>query len=95
VIYTGTFSKVLFPSLRLSYVVVPDALLDQFIELKYLSDDHLPLLDQATLALFLESGAFYSHIRRCRREYAARHKVFLELFARTDLPLTFEHTMAG
>jgi len=94
-IYTGTFSKVLFPSLRLGYVVVPDALLDQFIELKHLSDDHLPLVDQATLALFLESGAFYSHIRRCRREYAARHALFLDLFARSDLPLTFEHSDGG
>lgn len=94
-IYTGTFSKLLFPSLRLGYVVVPDALLDQFIELKHLSDDHLPLLDQATLALFLESGAFYSHIRRCRREYAERHALFLDLFARADLPLTFEPTDGG
>ena len=94
-IYTGTFSKVLFPSLRLGYVVVPDALLDSFIELKHLSDDHLPLLDQATLALFLESGAFYSHIRRCRREYAARHALFLRLFARANLPLTFEPTDGG
>ena len=94
-IYTGTFSKVLFPSLRLGYVVMPDAELDRFIELKHLNDDHLPLLDQATLALFLESGAFYSHIRRCRREYAARHTLFLDLFARTDLPLTFEHTDGG
>jgi GntR family transcriptional regulator/MocR family aminotransferase len=95
VIYTGTFSKVLFPSLRLGYVVVPDALLDRFIELKHLNDDHLPLLDQATLALFLESGAFYSHIRRCRREYSARHALFLDLFARSDLPLTFEHSDGG
>lgn len=94
-IYTGTFSKVLFPSLRLGYVVVPNSLLDRFIELKHLSDDHLPLLDQATLAIFLESGAFYSHIRRCRREYAARHALFLDLFTRADLPLTFEHTDGG
>jgi GntR family transcriptional regulator / MocR family aminotransferase len=95
VIYTGTFSKVLFPSLRLGYVVVPHPLLDQFIELKHLSDDHLPLVDQATLALFLESGAFYSHIKRCRREYAARQTVFLDGFARTDLPFTFANTDGG
>ena len=95
VIYTGTFSKVLFPSLRLGYVVVPDALLDRFIELKHLSDDHLPLIDQATLALFLESGAFYSHIRRCRREYSARHGVFVDQFARTDLPITLDQSDGG
>ena len=94
-IYTGTFSKLLFPSLRLGYVVVPDELLEPFVELKHLSDDHLPLIDQATLALFLESGAFYSHIRRCRREYAERNALFLDLFARTDLPLTFQRTAGG
>jgi len=95
VIYTGTFSKILFPSLRLGYVVVPEALVDRFIELKHLVDDHLPLIDQATLALFLESGAFYSHIRRCRREYASRQAAFLDLFARSDLPLTFDETDGG
>jgi GntR family transcriptional regulator / MocR family aminotransferase len=94
-IYTGTFSKLLYPSLRLGYVVIPDSLLEPFIELKHLSDDHLPLVDQATLALFLESGAFYSHIRRCRREYARRHALFLDLFAGADLPLEFEPTDGG
>jgi GntR family transcriptional regulator/MocR family aminotransferase len=95
VIYTGTFSKLLFPSLRLGYVVVPDPLVDRFVELKHLNDDHLPLVDQATLALFLESGAFYSHIRRCRRAYSERQKLFMELFRDSDLPLTFEHTDGG
>ncbi len=95
VIYTGTFSKLLFPSLRLGYVVVPDPLLERFTELKHLNDDHLPLVDQATLALFLESGAFYSHIRRCRRAYAERQALFLELFAGAGLPLSFEHTDGG
>jgi GntR family transcriptional regulator/MocR family aminotransferase len=95
VIYVGTFSKLLFPSLRLGYVVLPDRLLEDFVERKHLIDDHLPLVDQATLSMFLESGAFYSHIRRCRKAYAERQKVFLELFNTTDLPLVFEHTDGG
>lgn len=89
VIYVGTFSKLLFPSLRLGYVVVPEPLLGPFVDLKHLIDDHLPLVDQATLALFLESGAFYSHIRRCRRAYAERQALFLKLFADADLPVEF------
>ena len=95
VIYVGTFSKLLFPSLRLGYVVVPDALRDGFNDLKHLIDDHLPLVDQATLALFLESGAFYSHIRRCRSAYAERQALFLRLFHAADWPLEFRYTDGG
>lgn len=95
VIYAGTFSKLLFPSLRLGYVVVPESLLDRFIALKHLNDDHLLLLDQATLALFLESGAFYSHVRRCRREYAERQALFLDLFTRSGLPLEMGNADGG
>jgi len=95
VIYVGTFSKLLFPSLRLGYVVVPAALVDDFVAAKHLIDDHLPLIDQATLALFLESGAFYSHIRRCRRAYAERQRLFMRLFETAGLPLAFEHTDGG
>jgi GntR family transcriptional regulator/MocR family aminotransferase len=95
VIYVGTFSKLLFPSLRLGYVVVPESLLESFEELKHLIDDHLPLIDQATLAAFLESGAFFSHIRRCRKAYAERHAVFLNLFQTSGLPLNFLYTDGG
>ncbi len=95
VIYVGTFSKLLFPSLRLGYVVVPEKLLDAFEEVKHLIDDHLPLVDQATLAAFLESGAFFSHIRRCRRVYAERQSTFLEMFRKSDLPLEFRHVDGG
>jgi GntR family transcriptional regulator/MocR family aminotransferase len=95
VIYVGTFSKLLFPSLRLGYVVVPEPLLDGFSALKHLIDDHLPLVDQATLAPFLESGAFYSHIRRCRRAYAERQACLLQLFRGSDLPLEFRYTDGG
>ena len=95
VIYVGTFSKLLFPSLRLGYAVVPDELLQGFIDIKHLIDDHLPLVDQATLAEFLKSGAFYSHIRRCRKAYAERLALFNRLFELSDLPLTVEHTDGG
>ncbi len=95
VIYVGTFSKLLFPSLRLGYVVVPEQLVDAFIELRHMIDDHLPLVTQATLARFLESGAFYSHIRRCRRAYAERQALFLELFENAGLPLEFPNTDGG
>jgi GntR family transcriptional regulator/MocR family aminotransferase len=95
VIYLGTFSKLLFPSLRLGYVVVPEPLLDGFNALKHLIDDHLPLVDQATLALFLESGAFYSQIRRCRKAYAERQAYFLRLLRGSDLPLEFAYTDGG
>lgn len=95
VIFVGTFSKLLFPSLRLGYAVVPPGLVDGFIRLKHLIDDHLPLVDQATLALFLESGAFYTHIRRCRKAYAERQAVFMRLFRESGLPLRFEFTDGG
>lgn len=95
VIYVGTFSKLLFPSLRLGYVVVPEPLLDRFQWIKHLIDDHLPLIDQATLSLFLESGAFYSHIRRCRRAYAERQSLLLNLARESGLPLEFKYADGG
>lgn len=95
VIYVGTFSKLLFPSLRLGYVVLPENLLEDFERLKHLIDDHLPLLDQATLAAFLETGAFFSHIRRCRRVYAERQALFLELFRESSLPFQFPNVDGG
>jgi len=95
VIYVGTSSKLLFPSLRLGYVVVPESLLEGFERLKHLIDDHLPLIDQAALAAFLESGAFFSHIRRCRKAYAERQALFLDLFRKSDLPLEFRYTDGG
>ncbi len=95
VIYVGTFSKVLFPALRVGYVVVPTELFDRFRAAKHLIDDHGPLIDQATLAMFLESGAFHSHIRRCRRAYAERQGLFLDMFRRSDLPIEFRNTDGG
>lgn len=95
VIYVGTFSKILFPSLRIGYVVLPPKLVDKFNRLKHVSEDHGPLIDQATLATFMESGAFYTHLRRCRRVYAERRQLLLEGARRLGLPFSFPNADGG
>lgn len=95
VIYIGTFSKLLFPALRLGYAVLPVPLVEKVQDLKGVVEDHGPMIDQATLAAFLDTGAFYSHIRRCRRAYAERQRVFLEGIQKGGLPLEFRYTDGG
>ncbi|CAA9385529.1 MAG: Transcriptional regulator, GntR family domain / Aspartate aminotransferase [uncultured Pyrinomonadaceae bacterium] len=72
VIYVGTFSKTIFPALRLGYMVVPENLIDVFAAARALSDSHSPSIDQAILTDFIEAGHFSRHIRRMRALYAER-----------------------
>jgi GntR family transcriptional regulator/MocR family aminotransferase len=95
VIYMGSFSKTLFPGLRIGYVVLPPSLVEGFTALKSIADDYSPLIDQATLAAFLESGGFHAHLRRCRKHYAERQLFFLDLVQQRGLPLTFPVTGHG
>ncbi len=95
VIYAGTFSKLLFPALRLGYVVLPVSLVERFQALKSIVDDHGPMIEQATLAAFLDTGAFYAHIRRCRRAYAERQMAFLHGMQMGGLPLDFRYRDGG
>jgi GntR family transcriptional regulator / MocR family aminotransferase len=95
VIYLGSMSKVLFPSLRIGYLVLPQELVSAFESLRWIVDDHGPLIDQATLAEFISAGAFYTHIRRCRKAYANKMEVFLDSAEKHRLPMTFPFTDGG
>jgi GntR family transcriptional regulator/MocR family aminotransferase len=69
VIYIGTFSKVLFPGLRLGYAVVPPELLDAVLSARLLTDWHPAALQEAVVTDFLEEGHFAQHLRRMRQHY--------------------------
>lgn len=91
VIYVGTFSKTLMPALRLGYMVLPEALRKEMEEAKYVADLHSPVLEQLTLARFLEQGLFERHIKKMRGLYFKR-KTFLcqclkETFGDRAVPL--------
>ncbi len=77
VIYVGSFSKVLFASLRLGYLVVPDHLVDVFRKAKEIHDGSSSAIDQATTAVFIEEGFFATHVRRMRKLYKERLDGFL------------------
>ena len=78
VIYTGTFSKVFSPIVRLGYIVVPQALVKRFREERVSHGAPPSLMAQPALAEFMGSGAFAIHIRRMRRIYAARRRALME-----------------
>lgn len=78
VLFAGSFSKVLFPSLRLGYLVVPVDLVDNFAAIKSIISRHAPLLEQAVVCDFMTEGHFARHVRRMREVHAERLGVLLE-----------------
>jgi GntR family transcriptional regulator/MocR family aminotransferase len=78
VIYLGTFSKTIFPALRLGYLVAPIDLIEVFAAARALTDLHSPLIDQAVLADFIAEKHFAKHIRRMRAVYESRQHILVE-----------------
>jgi len=78
VFYVGTFSKSLFPALRLGYLVAPAWAMPALASVRQLGDRHNDLLAQDTLALFIVEGHLARHVRKMRRIYAERREALLE-----------------
>jgi GntR family transcriptional regulator/MocR family aminotransferase len=78
VIFCGSFNKVMFPSLRLGYLVVPRNLIEVFACAKALTTRHQSLLDQAVLCDFIEQGHLGRHLRRMRKIYQERYTILRE-----------------
>lgn len=77
VLYVGTFSKTVFPALRLGCVVLPPELVDVFTAARTLADLHAPVTDQMVLAEFIAEGHFERHVRRMRTLYRERQVALL------------------
>lgn len=85
VFYMGTFSKVMFPALRLGYLIVPPAWVDVCRSMRRAVDAHTSILEQAAMTDFMTEGHFTRHIRRMRALYAERRAFMLQ--TASDLPL--------
>jgi GntR family transcriptional regulator/MocR family aminotransferase len=77
-IYIGTFSRTIFPALRIGYMVVPKSQATTFTTAKWLADQHSAILEQQTLAEFIASGLYERHLRRLRRRNADRRDALLD-----------------
>jgi GntR family transcriptional regulator / MocR family aminotransferase len=95
VIYLGTFSKSLFPGLRLGYAVVPRFLVKAFTGARYLTDRHPPTLSQDILAKFMSDGHYSAHIRRVRSAYRSARDVLISELKRKASGLSVESPEQG
>lgn len=78
VIYLGTFSKLVFPALRIGFAVLPPEMALAYSSARWLSDRHGSMLEQGVLADFLDGGHFDRHLRRARVRYAERRRMLIE-----------------
>jgi GntR family transcriptional regulator/MocR family aminotransferase len=78
VIYIGTFSRTIFPALRIGYLIAPQRLVPALTAAKWLSDRHTATLEQQTLAEFISSGMYERYLRSVRRRNSARRQILLD-----------------
>jgi len=78
VIYVGSFSKVLFPALRMGYLIMPPGLRNDFIAAKWTEDFGSPAIEQAALANFIVNGGFERHLRRSTKTLAERRAALMQ-----------------
>jgi GntR family transcriptional regulator/MocR family aminotransferase len=96
VAYVGTFSKVLFPGLRLGYLVVPPQLREALLAAKWMTDRHSSTLEQCVMADFIAHGHFRRHLNRMQGLYAARRAALAAALRRwTHAWLTIVPSYAG
>jgi GntR family transcriptional regulator/MocR family aminotransferase len=82
VIYVGSFSKTMLPSMRLGFLITPPSLTEATHKAKFVTDWHSSLLMQAAMARFIDDGGFARHLRRMSAEYRARHEIVSETIRR-------------
>ena len=82
VVYVGSFSKTMLPTLRLGFLVTPPSLRAALHKAKFLSDWHSSALAQAALARFLDEGEFARHVRRMNAVYRERHRILADAVTR-------------
>ncbi len=81
IVYIGTFSRTIFPSMRIGYLIAPPSLVPAFTAAKWLSDLHSATLEQQTLAEFISEGMYERHLQKLRRRNTARRAALLESIA--------------
>jgi GntR family transcriptional regulator/MocR family aminotransferase len=84
VVYVGSFNKLMFPALRLAYLIAPPALVDRFVAARALVDGHTSTLPQAALADFIGEGHLGSHLRHMRTVYEERRQALVDAVAGLD-----------
>jgi len=94
VIHCGSFNKSLFPSLRIGYMVVPDAILDEVVAVRSVTGRSNSIIEQVALARYINEGDFARHLRASRDEYMRRRDMFLAELGKAlgkELKITGEH----